>query len=104
MRIETKMLKKLLKELYPNQRFSVMFVSAKTYIDTSDKLKVKCPKNLNIKDVIQQLQLHTFGITVYKKNTFAAINGNNNTSSLIFTDGSIVDIDMVEFIEIDNFD
>ena len=100
MRIETKMLKKFLKELYPNQRFSVTFVSAKSYIDTSDKLKVKCLQNLNKKDVIHQLQLHTFGIIVYEKNTFAAINGYNNSSSLIFTNGSIVDMNMVEFIEI----
>ena len=49
MRIETKMLKKFLKELYPNQRFSVTFVSAKSYIDTSDKLKVKCSSNLSKK-------------------------------------------------------
>ena len=62
--------------------------------------KVKCPNNLNKKDVIHQLQLHTFGISVFEKNTFATINGNNNSSSLILTDGSIVDIDMVEFIEI----
>lgn len=84
MRIETKMLKKFLKELYPNQRFSVTFVSAKSYIDTSDKLKVKYPNNLNKKDIIHQLQLHTFEISVFEKNTFAAINGN------IFTNGSIV--------------
>lgn len=100
MKNETKNVKKLLKELFPQETFSVRFETATSYVDSSDKIKIQCPQAINTDIVIQTLRQYVSNIVIYKKGTVVSIS-NNETPKLRFSNGTIVDMDMVEFIEVE---
>jgi hypothetical protein len=100
-RTETKVIKLLLKELYPNETFSVHLKQPYSYISNSDKIKIKCPKSTNKKDVISILKKYVYGIDVYEKGSFGYIKHIDNTPYIILMNGEKIDMDMVEFIEVE---
>ena len=99
-RTETKVIKLLLKELYPNEIFSVQLKQPSSYISNSDKIKIKCPKSINKKDVIGTLKKYVYGIDVYENGNFGCMKHTNNISYIILMNGEKIDMDMVEFIEV----
>jgi hypothetical protein len=99
-RTETKAIKLLLKELYPEEIFSINLKQPSSYISNSDKIKIKCPKSINKKEVISTLKKYVYGIDVYEKGNFGYIKHTNNTSYIILMNGEKIDMDMVEFIEV----
>lgn len=100
MKNETKNVKKLLKELFPQETFSVRFETTISYVDSSDKIKIRCPQNIDTDIVIQTLRQYVSNIVIYKNGTVVSIS-NNETPKLHFSNGTIVDMDMVEFIEVE---
>lgn len=100
-RIETKAIKTLLNELFPNQKFSIQFKQPSSYVSNSDKIKIKCPKSANINNVITELKKYVYGIDIYKKGSFGYISHINNIPYIEMPNGNKVDMDMVEFIEVE---
>lgn len=99
-RTETKIIKQLLKELYPNDKFMVSLRQPSSYIYNSDKIIIKCSNNIDKQDVIMKLKKHVFGISVYEKGSFRSISNINNTPSVYMSNGDEMDMEMVEFIEV----
>lgn len=98
-RNETKIIQLLLKEIYPNKKFSIQLKRPSSYVSNSDKIKIKCPESINKKDVISTLKRYIYGIDIYEKGSFGYIRHTNNTPYILMNDKKI-DMDMVEFIEV----
>lgn len=98
-RSETKIIQLLLKEIYPNEKFSIQLKQPSSYVSNSDKIKIKCPESINKKDVISTLKRYVHGIDIYEKGSFGYIRHTNNTPYILMNDAKI-DMDMVEFIEV----
>lgn len=98
-RTETKIIKQLLKELYPNDKFMLSLRQPSSYVYNSDKIIIKCPNNIDKQDVISTLKRYVYGIDVYEKGSFGYIRHINNTPYILINDEKI-DMDMVEFIEV----
>lgn len=45
-RRETKIIQSLLKEIYPNKKFSIQLKQPSSYVSNSDKIKIKCPEDV----------------------------------------------------------
>lgn len=99
-RTETKIIRQLLKELYPNDKFMLSLRQPSSYVYNSDKIIIKCPDNIDKQDVIMKLKKHVFGISVYEKGSFGSISNINSTPSVCMLNGDEMDMDMVEFIEV----
>lgn len=99
-RTETKIIKQLLKELYPNDKFMLSLRQPSSYVYNSDKIIIKCPDNIDKQDVIKKLKKHVFGISVYEKGSFGSISNINSTPSVYMSNGDEMDMGMVEFIEV----
>lgn len=99
-RTETKIIRQLLKELYPNDKFMLSLRQPSSYVYNSDKIIIKCPDNIDKQDVIMKLKKHVFGISVYEKGSFGSILNINSTPSVCMLNGDEMDMDMVEFIEV----
>ena len=99
-RRETKIIQSLLKEIYPNKKFSIQLKQPSSYVSNSDKIKIKCPEFVDVNNVIAELKKYVHGIDVYEKGSFGYISHINNTSYIEMSNGDKVDMDMVEFIEV----
>lgn len=51
MKEECRNIKRLLHELYPDEKFSIQYKYAANYIDSSDTIKVKVPYGINKKRI-----------------------------------------------------
>lgn len=51
MKEECRSVKRLLQELYPDEKFSVQYKYATSYIDSSDTIKVKVPYGIDKKQL-----------------------------------------------------
>ena len=101
MKEECRNIKRLLQELYPNEKFSVQYKYATSfYIDSSDTIKVIVPYGINKKELKQYLYKYTIGICVFDKDEYGAISGDGNSSIIIPSTNEVINMDMVEFIEI----
>lgn len=100
MKNETKIVKELLKVLFPEERFLVRFQDASNYIDSSDKIRITCIGDTPLEDVIKSVRRCCRGILVYKAGVFMTVSHKNDKSYIVFPDGKRYDMDMVEFIEI----
>lgn len=101
MKEECRNIKRLLHELYPDEKFSVQYKYAANYIDSSDTIKVKVPYGINKKELKQYLYKYTIGIYILDKGEYGAISGDVNSSIIIPSTNEVIDMDMVEFIEIE---
>lgn len=99
-RRETLAIKQLLKELYPNEIFSVQLKQPSSYIWNSDKIIIRCSKSVNVQDVIHLLKQHAYGIDIYEKGSIGTIFNTKNTPYIKMSNGDRVDMDLVEFIEV----
>lgn len=99
-RTETKAIKTLLNELFPNLEFSIQLKQPSSYVFNSDKVKIRCPESTNINDVIAELKKYVHGIDIYEKGSFGCIFHTNTTPYIEMPNGDKIDMDMVEFIEI----
>jgi hypothetical protein len=99
-RRETKIIQSLLKEIYPNKKFSIQLKQPSSYVSNSDKIKIKCPEFVDVNNVIAELKKYVHGIDVYEKGNFGYISHINNTPYIEMSNGDKVDMDMVEFIEV----
>ena len=99
-RRETKIIQSLLKEIYPNKKFSIQLKQPSSYVSNSDKIKIKCPEFVDVNNVITELKKYVHGIDVYEKGSFGYISHINNTPYIEMSNGDKVDMDMVEFIEV----
>lgn len=99
MRKETQTIKLLLKELFPNEKFSIRLKEASNYVDTSDKIRVTCAGIIDAENIVDKLKQHTYGILVYKKGDISIIHGSSK-SYIEMPNGDKVDMGMVEFIEV----
>ena len=101
MREETKAVKKLLHELWPNNKFYIRFKQAANYVDSSDTIKVQCENTLDECVVIDSVKKYVDGICVFKKGQFAAISEREIEPWIkLPSTGELIDLNMVEFIEI----
>lgn len=98
-RSETKIIQLLLKKVYPNEKFSIQLKQPSSYVSNSDKIKIKCPESVNKKEVINTLKKYVHGIDIYEKGSFGYIRHTNNTPYILMNDEKI-DMNMVEFIEV----
>lgn len=98
-RSETKIIQLLLKKVYPNEKFSIQLKQPSSYVSNSDKIKIKCPESVNKKEVINTLKKYVHGIDIYEKGSFGYIRHTNNTPYIFMNDEKI-DMNMVEFIEV----
>lgn len=101
MREETKAVKKLLCELWPNNKFYIRFKQAANYVDSSDTIKIQCENTLDKFVVINSIKKCVDGICVFKKGQFAAISEREIEPKIMLPKTSeIIDLNMVEFIEV----
>lgn len=63
-RAETKTIKMLLNELFPNEIFSIQLKQPSSYVYNSDKIIIKCPNSVNTNDVIIALKKYVYGIDI----------------------------------------
>lgn len=80
--------------------YSINLKQPSSYISNSDKIKINCLKSTNKKDVISTLKKYIYGIDVYEKGSFGYIKHTDNTPYIILMNGEKIDMDMVEFIEV----
>ncbi len=99
-RIETKTIKMLLSELFPNEIFSIQLKQPSSYVYNSDKIIIKCPNSVNTNDVIIALKQYAYGIDIFKKGSIGSIWVVDNTPYIKMPNGNKIDMDMVEFIEV----
>jgi hypothetical protein len=71
---DTKLIKQILKEEFPNYKFSIRFKKPSQYIDYSDTIIVACNPDIR-KDVIELVQQYTSGIGIYEKGSMTSVNG-----------------------------
>lgn len=104
MRQETKLIKDILNNEFPNQKFKFRYIQARNYIDSSDKIKITCEKNLDIEDVIKCISKYVLGIKTYRKGSVATIyepyNIFNHPKIMSIVYGEWIDVDVLEFIEV----
>ena len=84
MREECKNIKRLLYELYPTEKFYI-----------------RIPYGMNKNELIQYLYKYTIGICIFSKGEYGAISSSGNSSVIIPSTNEVFDMDMVEFIEIE---
>lgn len=101
MKGECRNIKRLLQELYSDEKFSIQYKYATNYIDSSDTIKVKVPYGINKKELKQYLYKYTIGICIFGKGEYGAISGNGNSSIIIPSTNEVIDMGMVEFIELE---
>lgn len=91
MKLDTKILKKYLIHYFPMDKFSVRYVEAKNYVDTSDKIIIKTTANYN--KLYEFISKNSKGIVIYKTGSVATKTGDYKSELFkMETD--------VEFIEI----
>lgn len=101
MREECKTIKQLLFELYPSSKFSIRFRHARNYIDTSDMIIIRCPKNIDVDELVRQIKHYTSGIAVFKDGSCESIwNRKNEPKVLIPSTKTVIDLDTTEFIKV----
>ena len=99
MRTQTKAIKDILKNKYPTSKFKLSYKTTYNYIDHSDRVVVKCDKNIDVDEVIQLLKEYTSGIGIYKTGSMAMSRGAE--PKIYFIDKSYyIDADLMEFIEV----
>jgi len=95
---DTKLIKQILVQEFPNNKFSLKHKRPSNYIDSSDKIIITCKQEIknNVKTAIDK---YTNNIKIYESGSCASIGGDfcskiYNTKSEKFVDADI------EFIEI----
>lgn len=99
-RTETKTVKILLNELFPKETFSIQLKQPSSYVYSSDKIKIKCPKSVNANDVIIALKNYVYNICVFEKGSIASVWDTNIEPHIKMPNGDKIDMEMVEFIEV----
>lgn len=66
-RRETKIIQSLLKEIYPNKKFSIQLKQPSSYVSNSDKIKIKCPEFVDVNNVIAELKNMYMALMFMKK-------------------------------------
>lgn len=99
-RSETKIIQLLLKEMYPNEKFSIQLKQPSSYVFNSDKIKIKCPESVKVNDVITALKHHVYGIDVFEEGSVGSVWTMNSTPYIKMPNDDKMDMEMVEFIEV----
>lgn len=99
-RSETKVIKRLLGELFPNETFSIQLRQPSSYVYSSDKIKIKCPKSVKVNDVITALKHHVYGIDVFEEGSVGSVWTMNSTPYIKMPNDDKMNMEMVEFIEV----
>lgn len=105
MREQTKVIKEILKTKYPISKFKLKYVETNNYIDGSDKIVVTCDRDIDVDDVILLIKNNIRGIAVFKTGDVGIIHENYNQFNepqIQLLDGTWLDADVMEFIEICN--
>lgn len=100
MRKETKLVKGILKKFFPNKRFSIRFIQARQYYDTSDKIRITVDAE-DFNQICSILSSHTKGIRISEVGKTTSISGICEPKIYNFETQSFEDADMVEFIELE---
>ena len=100
MRNETKLIKEMLKKFFPNKKFSIRFIQARQYYDTSDKIRIKIDAE-DYNQICTILNSYTKGIRISEVGKTTSISGVCEPKIYNFKTQSFEDADMVEFIEIE---
>ena len=100
MRYQTKLLKDILTKNFPCAKFNVLFIQAKQYCDTSDRILVKT-QDLQYANVSNVLLKYTKDIKIVPKGVCAAVSGITHPQIYDIETQCFVDADLLEFIEID---
>lgn len=100
MRMESRLIKDILKYYYPAQTFHVQYKETTNYVDSADKIIVTiCDKEVDIKHVIEILKKNTCQIKVYKKGEMAT--ASEGTPCIKYTSyHSVYEADELRFIEV----
>lgn len=99
-RPETKAIKTLLSKLFPNETFSIQLRQPSSYVYNSDKIKIKCPKSVNVNDVIAALKKHVYGIDIFEEGGVGSIWSVDSSPYIEMPNVGKIDMEMVEFIEV----
>lgn len=99
-RSETKVIKRLLGELFPNETFSIQLRQPSSYVYNSDKIKIKCPKSVKVNDVITALKHYVYGIDVFEEGSVGSVWTTDSTPYIKMPNDDKMDMEMVEFIEV----
>lgn len=100
MRRETVLIKGILKKFFPNKKYSVRFIQAAQYIDTSDKIRIKIDEE-EYNHMCTILNSHTRGIRIAKVGYCTSISGQSTSQIYNVETEQFEDADMLEFIELD---
>lgn len=100
MREETKLIKTILSDRFPNNKFYFKFCEASNYINTSDAIKIKCVSPCDLEEIINALKNNSKGMAIYKKGSYESIY-ERRIKSQVLINNKWEDIGMTEFIEVD---
>ena len=100
MRKETKLVKGILKKFFPNKHFSIRFIQARQYYDTSDKIRITVDAE-DFSQIYSILSSHTKGICISEVGKTTSISGICEPKIYNFETQNFEDADMVEFIELE---
>lgn len=87
-------------KLFPGYKFSIQLKQPSSYISNSDKIKIKCPESVNVNDVIIALKNYVYNICVFEKGSMASVWDTNIEPYIKMPNGDKIDMEMVEFIEV----
>lgn len=102
MRVQTMAIRDILKSKYPTGKFKLAYKTTHNYIDRSDRVVVKCDKNIDVDEVIKLLKEYTSGIGIYKTGSMAMSRGAEPKIYAMVID-EWIDTDLMEFIEVGNY-
>lgn len=99
MRDETKLIKTLLSDNFPNNKFYFKFCEANNYINSSDAIKIKCVSPCDLDEIISVLDANSKGMAIYKQGFHDSIY-ERQINSQVFVNNKWEDIGLTEFIEV----
>ena len=95
---DTKLIKSILKNNFPNYKFSIQNKRPSQYIDSSDMTIIICDKSIE-DEVVNILNKYTRGISIFKDDEYACRFGKICSEIYDISKEKFVDAD-IEFIEI----
>jgi hypothetical protein len=98
-RIETKLIKKILSKELPYINYKLQYREAKSYYASSDKIIITTDK-CNVETVIMCISKYTSRIRIYRYGEISSISGEFNAVIINVDNNEKYEPDFLEFIEV----
>lgn len=100
MRYQTKLIKDILKKHFPDKKYSIRYLQARQYYDTSDKIRIKIDAD-DYNHMCTILNAYTRDIKVCMSTHSVAMSGITYPKIYNIHTEQFEDADMLEFIELE---